>query len=58
MAVRTLTMKKSRVERNVAIARIAKLIPGWTFPLTWAVSMCGDVVWIMALSDSGGVGPD
>jgi hypothetical protein len=34
------------------------MIPGWTFPLTWAVSMCGDVVWIMALSDSGGVGPD
>ena len=58
MAVRTLTMKKSRVERNVAIARIAKMIPGRTFPLTCAVSMCGDVVWIVALSDSGGVGSD
>ena len=41
MAVRTLTMKKSRVERNVAIARIAKMIPGWTLPPPWAVSMCG-----------------
>ena len=58
MEVRTLTMKKSRVERNVAIAGIAEMIPGRSFPLTWAVSMCGDVVWIMALSDSGGVGPD
>jgi hypothetical protein len=30
----------------LGIARIAKMIPGWTFPLTWAVSVCGDVVGI------------